>query len=163
MIQVAQVNYAYPVDYMTYQNLDFGTVKGFSASYDLRRTGNVSLTANYTLQFADGTGSSATDGYNLVNTGMPNLRTLIPLNYDQRHALTATINYSFDTGKDYNGPMWFGKRIFENFGANLILTSGSGTPFSKQGNILKKLHLELMIVLFWKALLMDLDFLGHLE
>ena len=135
MIQVAQVNYAYPVDYMTYQNLDFGTVKGFSASYDLRRTGNVSLTANYTLQFADGTGSSATDGYNLVNTGMPNLRTLIPLNYDQRHALTATINYSFDSGKDYNGPMWFGKRIFENFGANLILTSGSGTPFSKQGNI----------------------------
>ena len=135
MIQVAAVNYAYPVDYLTYQNLDFGTVKGFSAAYDLRRTGNVSLTANYTLQFADGTGSSATSGINLVTTGMPNLRTLIPLNYDQRHALTATVNYSFASGKDYNGPMWFGKRIFENFGANFIVSAGSGTPFSKQGNI----------------------------
>ena len=43
---------------MMYQNIDFGTVKGFSTSYDLRRTGRVQMTTNYTLQFADGTGSS---------------------------------------------------------------------------------------------------------
>ena len=135
MIQVVAVPYAYPVDYMTMQNIDFGTVKGFSAAYDLRRTGNVSLTANYTLQFADGTGSSATSGFSLVNTGMPNLRTLLPLNYDQRHAITTTINYSFDDGKDYNGPILFGKQIFANAGANFIVTAGSGTPFSKQSNI----------------------------
>lgn len=45
--------------YDTYDNLDFGTVKGFSFQYDLRRTGNTTLLANYTLQFADGTGSDA--------------------------------------------------------------------------------------------------------
>ncbi|MBL0044409.1 MAG: hypothetical protein IPP33_08440 [Flavobacteriales bacterium] len=39
------------------RQLDFGTVKGFSLAYDLRRTGNIRLTASYTLQFADGTGS----------------------------------------------------------------------------------------------------------
>ena len=33
---------------MMYQNIDFGTVKGFSASYDLRRTGRVQMTTNYT-------------------------------------------------------------------------------------------------------------------
>ena len=70
---------------MMYQNIDFGTVKGFSTSYDLRRTGRVQMTTNYTLQFADGTGSSASSGYSLVNTGQPNLRTTIPLSYDQRH------------------------------------------------------------------------------
>ena len=148
MIQVVAVPYAYPVDYMTLQNQDFGTVKGFSAAYDLRRTGNVSLTANYTLQFADGTGSGSYSAFSLVNTGMPNLRTLIPLDYDQRHAITTTVNYSFDAGKDYNGPVLFGKQIFANAGANFIVTTGSGTPFSKQSNITQKLLQELMIVQF---------------
>ena len=38
-------------------------------------------------------------------------------------------------GKDYNGPVLFGKQIFANAGANFIVTTGSGTPFSKQSNI----------------------------
>ena len=37
------------------------------------------MTTNYTLQFADGTGSSMSSGYSLVNTGQPNLRTTIPI------------------------------------------------------------------------------------
>src|SRR5690606_26049002 len=45
--------------YASYGNIDFGTVKGFSFSYDLRRTPNLELTASYTVQFADGTGSDA--------------------------------------------------------------------------------------------------------
>ena len=135
MIQVTNVLYAYPATYETYGNLDFGTVKGFTVSYDLRRTGNVSFTANYTLQFANGTGSSATSGSSLINTGMPNLRTLLPLSYDQRHALTATVDYRYGSGKDYNGLFLFGKPVFANSGANLIFSAGSGTPFSKQSNI----------------------------
>ena len=83
----------------------------------------------------DGTGSSATSGASLINTGMPNLRTLIPLSYDQRHALTATIDYRYSSGKDYNGIFLFGKPVFANTGANLIVSAGSGTPFSKQSNI----------------------------
>ena len=50
MIQVTNV-LGYPAIYMMYQNIDFGTVKGFSTSYDLRRTGRVQMTTNYTLQF----------------------------------------------------------------------------------------------------------------
>jgi outer membrane receptor protein involved in Fe transport len=135
LIAVKAIAYAYPSDYMTMSNQDFGTVKGFTAAYDLRRTGNVSLTANYTLQFAEGTGSGAFSAWSLINTGMPNLRTLIPLSYDQRHALTATIDYKYASGKDYNGPLLFDKQILANAGANLIVTAGSGTPFSKQANI----------------------------
>ena len=69
---------------MMYQNIDFGTVKGFSASYDLRRTGRVQMTTNYTLQFG-WNWFIILSGYSLVNTGQPNLRTTIPLSYDQRH------------------------------------------------------------------------------
>ena len=37
------------------------------------------MSANYTLQFANGTGSSSSSALSLVNTGQPNLRTTIPL------------------------------------------------------------------------------------
>ena len=135
MIQIVRTNYSFPVSYLTYGNIDFATVKGFSAGYDLRRSGNITMSANYTLQFADGTGSSATSGYNLVNTGQPNLRTTIPLSYDQRHALNLTMDYRFGSGKDYTGPVWFKKQVFANSGANFIVIAGSGTPYSRQSNI----------------------------
>ena len=135
MIQVVNVLGAYPAQYLTYGNIDFGTVKGMSVNFDLRRTGNISMTANYTLQFADGTGSSASSGQSLVNTGQPNLRSTIPLAFDQRHAISASVDYRYGSGKDYDGPILFGKNIFANAGANMVLSAGSGTPYSKQSNI----------------------------
>ena len=135
MIQITNTLSAYPAQYYTYGNIDFGTVKGMSINYDLRRTNNIQLTANYTLQFADGTGSSATSGTSLVSTGQPNLRTTIPLSYDQRHALSASVDYHYGYGKDYDGPVWFGANVFQNAGANLMFSAGSGTPYSRQSNI----------------------------
>jgi outer membrane receptor protein involved in Fe transport len=135
MVQVTSVLSAYPAQYYTYGNIDFSTVKGLSVNYDLRRTNNVQMTANYTLQFADGTGSSATSGANLAETGQPNLRTLTPLDYDQRHAVSASVDYHYGEGKDYNGPLLFGAKVFENAGANVMFSAGSGTPYSKQSNI----------------------------
>ena len=113
MIQVTNVR-SYSATYMMYQNIDFGTVKGFSTSYDLRRTGRVQMTTNYTYNF-DGTGSSFSSGYSLVNTGQPNLRTTIPLSYDQRHALSASVDYRYKTGDKYTGPVLFGVKIFEDW------------------------------------------------
>jgi outer membrane receptor protein involved in Fe transport len=135
MIQITNTLSAYPAQYYTYGNIDFGTVKGMSINYDLRRTNNIQLTANYTLQFADGTGSSATSGASLVSTGQPNLRTTIPLSYDQRHAVSASVDYHYGDGKDYDGPVLFGANIFQNAGANLMFSAGSGTPYSRQSNI----------------------------
>lgn len=139
MIQAISVNYAYPVNYLTYGNIDFGTVKGFTVAYDLRRTGGVQLTASYTLQFADGTGSSATEQTNLLNSGQPNLRNLIPLDFDQRHALVTNVDYRFGSGSNYHGPVWKTKkrevRVLDNVGANLVLRAGSGVPYSRQFNV----------------------------
>ena len=135
MISKVNMIGAYPATYYTFGNIDFGTVKGLTINYDLRRTNNVQLTANYTLQFADGTGSEADGNVNLVETGQPNLRTSIPLDFDQRHAISASVDYHYGEGKDYNGPVWFGKKVFENAGINLVLAAGSGTPYSRQSNI----------------------------
>ncbi|NNE27245.1 MAG: TonB-dependent receptor plug domain-containing protein [Saprospiraceae bacterium] len=114
--------------YETYGNLDFGTVKGFSFSYDLRRTGNFQLNATYTLQFADGSGSNANSGRGINQRG--NIRTLLPLSFDERHRLTAVADYRYASGKAYNGPRIAGKDILANAGLNLFITAVSGRPYS---------------------------------
>lgn len=134
LIQVTQNVQAYPKTYRTYGNLDFGTVKGLSLSYDLRRVGNIWMRASYTLQFADGTGSNATTGLNLINAGFGNLRTIQPLNFDQRHLIVLTVDYRYGSGKDYNGPRIGNVNIFSNTGLNIIARAGSGTPYTRQLN-----------------------------
>ena len=134
MIQYTQVAFAYPKQYFTYGNIDFGTVKGLSIAYEMRRTKNVSFNANYTLQFADGSGSSSTSGVDIVNSNQPNLRTTLPLDYDQRHNLTASVDFRYGAGNKYNGPLVNGVAILQNTGVNLVATAGSGTPFSRQQN-----------------------------
>lgn len=131
--QVALINVtgAYPRTYRTYGNLDFGTIKGMTVTYDMRRTGNLSIRMSYTLQFAEGTGSDANSALNLVSSGQPNLRTIFPFEYDQRHAVTGVVDYRYGQGSKYNGPKIAGKNILENTGVNIVANVGSGTPYSR--------------------------------
>ena len=134
MRDMIQVRTFFPVpvisQYTTYGNLDFGTVKGFSFEYELRRTGNISLLANYTLQFADGTGSDANSQRGLTSRG--NLRTLFPLNFDERHRINLNLDYRFESGKSYLGPEVLGAQILANTGFNLQMVAVSGRPYTAQ-------------------------------
>ena len=132
MMQSFSFTEAYPVTYIAFGNLDFGTVKGYTMQYDLRRTGNVRLNANYTLQFADGTGSSSTSGANIARSGQPNLRYILPLTFDSRHQVVMNMDYRYGGSSAYNGPVWFGKRVLENAGLNLVLNANSGTPYTRR-------------------------------
>jgi outer membrane receptor protein involved in Fe transport len=134
-VQLQTIFDAYPNTYNTYANRDFGTVKGMTIAYDLRRTGNVRITANYTLQFADGTGSSATSAIGLINAGVPNLRFLAPFSFDQRHAFAVTMDYRYGDGKDYNGPLINDFKVFENTGLNVFTRINSGSPYTRQSFI----------------------------
>jgi outer membrane receptor protein involved in Fe transport len=107
--------------YETFDNQDFGTVKGFSLTYDLRRTANFTINANYTLQFADGTGSGSQSQRGLTNRG--NLRTLFPLNFDERHRINLVLDYR--VGRNTNLP-----GIFKDLGANLQTSAVSGRPYT---------------------------------
>lgn len=131
-IQVRSFTGAYPSTYRAFGNLDFGTVKGLTLTYDLRRTGNIWMKTSYTLQFADGTGSTTQTALALINAGLPNLRNINALNYDQRHRIVTTFDYRYGSGADYNGPMIFGKPAFQNTGLNIIANLGSGTPYTPQ-------------------------------
>lgn len=135
MMQVVAVNYAYPLKYNTYGNVDFGTVKGLTVTYDLiRRVSNMLMTASYTLQFADGTGSNTTSQVNLIGAGQPNLRTIVPLDYDVRHTFNLNVDYRFSEGDQYTGPKWGNSDFLENAGINVSFRGRSGEPFTRQAN-----------------------------
>jgi outer membrane receptor protein involved in Fe transport len=138
-IQVIRLAGAYPTSYTTFGNIDFGTVKGLTVSYDMRRTKRFQMRLAYTLQFADGTGSNDETGLNLVNAGFPNLRIISPYDYDQRHRLVLNADYRFNSGTKYKGPKTItkgGKTInwLQSFGANLTVSANSGSPYTRQSN-----------------------------
>jgi len=126
---------AYPTTYSSLDNIDFGTVKGFTFALNMLRLKNLRMQASYTLQFADGTGSSFTSSRNALNSieGFTAIRALLPLDFDQRHRISGNIDYRF-YGRDNKGPaLNIGdKTIYPlaNAGANLTFTLGSGTPYS---------------------------------
>jgi hypothetical protein len=137
MIQMYRFNGAYPKSYNSFSNLDFGTVKGLTASFDMRRTKNARIRASYTLQFASMTGASTTTAAALIAAGVPNLRSTFPTNADQRHGLSLTVDYRFGNGKKYDGPVIKRKdpnkapiQLLANTGISLTVKGGSGTPYT---------------------------------
>lgn len=131
MIAAVRVTEAYPRTYTSWSNIDFGTVKGATFEFLIRKKTFV-MNAAYTLQFADGTGSDNTSALNLVNSGQPNLRTTTPLNYDRRHLISVFAIYTFDD--KVSTKKWVND-IFKSLGASLQLRGGSGVPYSRQSNI----------------------------
>jgi len=135
MIQMYRFNGAFPKAYNSYSNLDFGTVKGLTASYDMRRTKNARIRASYTLQFADMTGSSTSTAAALIAAGVPNLRSTFPTNADRRHSFNLTLDYRYSEGKDYDGPTIKGVQFLSNTGFALQVNGGSGTPYTAARNV----------------------------
>jgi outer membrane receptor protein involved in Fe transport len=121
--------------YYSYDNIDFGNTKGFEFGYDLRRTKNIRITANYTLQFAEGTGSDDVTQLQVVRNSGTNFRSVNPLDFDSRHSMNLSFDYRFGEGKEYTGPVTKkGKEILSNFGINLLAQARSGTPYTRQEN-----------------------------
>lgn len=116
--------------YTTYGNLDFATIKGLSLEYHLRQSQNLALQANYTLQIANGTGSNANSQGGLTTRG--NIRTLSPIDRDERHALKLTLDYRYGGGREYNGPRLFDLDILANTGVNLQGFIVSGRPYTQR-------------------------------
>ena len=133
-IQLVRIIDAYPNSYSTYGNIDFGTVKGMTFSYDLRRVNNLRLTANYTLQFAEGTGASPSISQNVTSIGY-NFRYIFPYSYDIRHQLNIVADYRYEVepGRKYSGPMIGNFELFNNTGLNLTTNIYSGSPYTAQG------------------------------
>lgn len=114
--------------YGTFLNADFTTTQGAEVNFDLRRTRNLQLNANYTLSFAQGTGSDAGATANIVWRGDYFPQFINPSDFDQRHTANLTIDYRLSEG---DGPLIGGVRLLENFGVNIVGQFGSGQRYTR--------------------------------
>lgn len=142
LIQIVQYAGADPKDgYFSYDNLDFKTIKGFSLSFDMRQSKNVRINANYTLQYAEGTGLTSTTMTELIKEGYTTLKMLNPIADDRRHEFKANVDYRLGkeegwhysrTVKDKDGNMRK-KDVypFQNLGVNFLAVAQSGRPYTR--------------------------------
>jgi hypothetical protein len=135
-VRLVNLDFATPIPYAIYLNQDYGTVKGLSLTFNLRRTNRVAGSVNYTLQYAAGTGSDANTFYNIAwqQGRVPTF--VAPLDFDQRH--TGSANFDFRTNPG-DGPTFLGGKPLGNVGLNLLFTFGSGlsyTPVRVQTEVL---------------------------
>jgi hypothetical protein len=135
LIDVRSIQYAFPATYVTYDNIDFRSAKGIRLLFDMRRIQNFKMTANYTLQFVEGTGDNDQSAYNLVSANLPNFRTVYPLSTDARHQFKFTLDYRFEGGRKYNGPVINNYQVLANFGINLGLNLRSGEPTKETATV----------------------------
>lgn len=130
-----RVEQAYPYSYTTYANIDFSTIRRYVTEYQFQN-GRIGVNGSYALQFADGTGSNANSAASLIQSGQPNLRSLFPLAYDNRHTIKGAITYQFGKvtkRKDalkYSGPYIKGKPVLQGVVIAANMQSISGLPFT---------------------------------
>lgn len=132
--------------YYSYGNQDFRTTKGVTFTYELKRSSNVRINANYTLQYAEGTsGLPSSTIVSLIRAGYPNIKMLYPIDDDRRHEFKLQLDFRYQGGDKYNGPTT--KRIvkdkksgedrvkqikwLQNFGVNITGVAQSGRPYTK--------------------------------
>ena len=146
LIQLVQYNGADPNNhYYSYDNKDFRTIKGVTLAYDLRKSKNIRVNANYTLQYAEGTGLSSSTMQELIKEGYTTLKMLNPIGDDRRHEFKANVDFRYGSGSQYNGPTitrvvtdkQTGEKrkkevkLLENFGVNFMAVAQSGRPYTK--------------------------------
>jgi outer membrane receptor protein involved in Fe transport len=112
-----------------HMNADFGTVKGLSLTFNLRRTNRFLVSANYTYSDAKGTGSAANSHFDIAwQEQSPTFPSIIgPLDFDQRHKGYVDVDFRF--GKD-DSPTIFGMKPLSRFGVNMAYNFHSGTPYT---------------------------------
>jgi len=130
-------NHAYPISYTSYSNIDHSSIKNVRIDFNFRKNRNLSLAANYTLLYANGTGSNPNSSRALIQSNQPNLRTNLPLgDLDVRNTIKLDLIYSFGGGTDprtnkdmYVGPVQLKKVLeYTTFSANF--NAISGLPYS---------------------------------
>jgi outer membrane receptor protein involved in Fe transport len=98
--------------YGLYTNLDYGNAKGLEVTYDLEWQ-NIYTNVNYTLQYTRGNADNPTTTFDRAGQSMDPIPRLIPMSWDQRHTLNASVAYR--TPK---------------YGASFIAYFNSGRPYT---------------------------------
>ncbi|MCR4438346.1 MAG: TonB-dependent receptor [bacterium] len=104
------------IRYGRYINRDYGNVKGVTVAFEKRHKGGVGATLDYTFQIAKGNASDPNTAFLDQQTEPPRETTkqMVPLNWDRRHQVNATLTLGSD----------------DDVSVNLIGRFGTGLPYT---------------------------------
>ncbi|MFA6438817.1 MAG: TonB-dependent receptor [Bacteriovoracaceae bacterium] len=117
--------------YTRLTNIDFGNVSGFTISLTQRRVGIVSSSIDYTWQTAEGNSSDPVETARLAEAKQDARPKQIPLNWDQRNTLNASIqvsepnDYSISTIFKFGSGLPYTPTIGSGFGSYVETNSGA--------------------------------------
>lgn len=122
-------------EYARLTNVDFGNVFGFTLALDQRRLGLISTMLDYTWQRAQGNSSDPRETATRASAGQDPRPRQVPLNWDQRHTLNATVtmdqpnNFALSAIIRYGGGQPYTPQIGSGFGADLEANSDRKPAF----------------------------------
>ena len=104
------------IRYAKFINTDYGSVTGFTVSFQKRFSGGFSANLDYTFQVAKGDASDPNDAFNKAQATPPveANKQLVPLDWDRRHSLNLTTS----AGE------------LENYLISMVARLGSGLPYT---------------------------------
>jgi outer membrane receptor protein involved in Fe transport len=118
--------------YGLYTNEDYGNARGLELKYDYY-LGNLSAGVNYTLQYTRGNGNSPRYNFDRAGNKQDEVKSLIPMDWDQRHTLNASISYNTESyggsiiGRYDSGLPYTWAPLQESFQANVNLQPNNST------------------------------------
>lgn len=83
------------IRYGLYGNKDYGNARGLEVKYHTR-FGRLYTELNYTLQYTRGNADNSRFTFDRAGNNQDPIPTLIPMSWDQRHTLNATVGYNTD-------------------------------------------------------------------
>ena len=116
-----------PQSFSSYRNRDFATIKGLDVGLAMRPMNHFSGSLNYSLSYAQGTGSVSNTQRNIAWTSAEIPRQTAPLDFDQRHRMSINLDWRLGNNE---GPGWSGHKLLGNFGINALFNVASGTPYT---------------------------------
>tara|TARA_B000000460_G_scaffold106440_1_gene74432 strand:+ start:63 stop:1784 length:1722 start_codon:yes stop_codon:yes gene_type:complete len=102
--------------YGLYINRDHAYSKGITLALSKKSTGNISGNIDYTFSTSEGNASDPQAAFFDEQSNIEPEKMLVPLDWDQRHTLNATVTY----------------HPVKNSGISLIYNYGSGLPYTAQ-------------------------------
>ena len=81
------------VKYSQFENKDYENVRGITLKMEKRYSHNFSARLDYSFQMAEGSYSNPTDAFNAYQAQEEPRKSLVPMNWDQRHTLNGSIVY----------------------------------------------------------------------
>ena len=114
--------------YARFINRDYANVKGFIVTIDKRFADYFGVKVDYTYQIAQGNASDPYAVYNNNQTNPPieETKSVVPLDWDQRHTLNANVNFG----------------VPGDWTVGLIFQYGSGMPYTEDTRVSQGVRFE---------------------